>query len=267
MTSSASSLIAAAAVAVLAAGQPADSLRTEIDALNRRMVDAFKQDPASVAGLYTDTAAIIGGGQRAQGRAAIDSYWKGSMFTAWSLELLETGGHPDAPWQYGRSVVQGRSGRTMETFFVTLLRRQPGGDLKVQIDAFTRERGQTGADEAGRALQAYLAAVEKGDATALTNLLDDQFVIVSSSGARDKAQEIADLVPASGGRAEFFRSDDTQTKGYGVLAVSTGILRWRFGGRDLERNHSTVLVKRGDAWKLLAQQVTPRRAAGAPSRD
>src|SRR5919112_4372529 len=131
MTSYASSLIAAAAVAALAANQPASTLRTEIDALNRSMVEAFKRDPATVAAYYSDTSAIIGGGQRTQGRAAIDTYWRqGAMFTSWSLETLETGGHPDAPWQYGRSVAQGRSGRTMETFFVGVLRRQSGGELK-----------------------------------------------------------------------------------------------------------------------------------------
>lgn len=259
MTSYASSLIAAVAVAAFTAAQSAPDLRAEIDALNRRMVEAFKHDPAAVATFYTDAAAIVGGGQRAQGRAAIDDYWRqGTMFASWSLETLETGGHPDAPWQYGRSVAQGRSGRTMETFFVGLLRRQSGGDLKFQIDAFTRERGDTGADEAGRALQAYLTAVEQADASALGRLLDDQFVIVSTSGARDKKQEIADLVPASGARAESFRSDDTRTRGFGALAVATGILRWRFGGRDVERNHTTVLVKRGEEWRVLAQQVTAR---------
>ena len=259
MTSYASSLIAAVAVAAFAATQSAPNLRAEIDALNRSMVETFKRDPAAVATFYTDAAAIVGGGQRAQGRAAIDDYWRqGTMFASWALETLETGGHPDAPWQYGRSVAQGRSGRTMETFFVGLLRRQSGGELKFQIDAFTRERGDTGAEEAGRTLQAYLAAVEKADASALGRLLDEQFVIVSANGARDKQQEIADLAPASGARAEYFRSDDTQTRGFGALAIATGILRWRFGGRDVERNHTTVLVKRGQQWKLLGQQVTLR---------
>ena len=148
----------------------------------------------------------------------------------------------------------------METYFIGLLRRQPGGELKFQVDAFMRERGDSGADEAGRAFDAYLKAVERADVPALQALLDDQFVIVSAT-ARNKAQEIADLAPQSGGRVEYFKSDDTRTRGFGALAIATGILRWRFGGRDLERNHSTILVKRGTEWKILAQQVTPRIAA------
>ena len=237
-------------------------LRKAIDALNAQMVAAFNRDPATVSAYYTDAAAIIGGGQRSQGRAAVDEYWKGaaSMFTGWSLEAIETGGHADAPWQYGKSVIQGRSGRTMETYFIGLLGKQPGGDLKFQVDTYTRERGNTGADEAARALDAYLKAVERGDVPALQSLLDDQFVVISAS-ARNKAQEIADLVPPSGSRAEYFRSDDTRTSGFGTLAVATGILRWRFAGRDLERNHSTILVKRGTEWKILAQHVTQRIVA------
>lgn len=239
--------------------QPSDAaLRKDVDALNAHMVAAFKRDPASVAAFYTDDAAILGGGQRHQGRAAIDAYWKNAtMFTDWSLETLETGGHPDAPWQYGRSVVKGQSGRTMETFFVGLLRRQPSGELKFQVDAFTRERQNAGAEEARRLIDAYLKAVEAADANALAQLLDDQFVIVSASGARTKAQEIADLVPQSGAKVEYFRSDNTQSRGFGSLVVTTGVLKWRFGGRDIERNYSMIAVKRGTEWKILAQQVTP----------
>lgn len=238
---------------------PAATLRADVDALNARMVAAFKRDPASVAAFYTDHAAIIGAGQRHQGRAGVDAYWKGAtMFTDWSLETLETGGHPDAPWQYGRSVINGQSGRTMETYFVGLLRRQQDGELKFQVDAFTRERQDGGAEEARRLTDAYLKAVEAGDAKALGELLDDQFVIISASGARDKAQEIADLVPQSGAKVEYFRSDKTQSHGFGVLAVTTGVLQWKFGGREIERNYSMIAVKRGTGWKILAQQVTLR---------
>ena len=52
------------------------SLHSEIAALDASMVAAFTRDPSSVAAFYTDDAAIIGGGQRYQGRAAVDEYWK-----------------------------------------------------------------------------------------------------------------------------------------------------------------------------------------------
>jgi ketosteroid isomerase-like protein len=251
-----------AALAARIAGQPAPaaSLRTEIEALNAAMTAALTREPAAVAAFYADTAAIIGGGQRLQGRAAVDEYWKGAtMFEKWTLETLETGGPAHAPWQYGRSVLHGRSGRSMETYFVGLLRRTPGGELKFAVDAFTRERQEGGAEEAGLVIDAYVKAVERADAKALGDLLDDQFVIISGSGARNKAQEIADLVPSSGATSEYFRSDDTRTRGFGALAVTTGVLRWKFGGRVFERNYSAISVKRGSVWKILAQQVTPVR--------
>lgn len=245
-------------VAVVARQPSSDGLRQQVDALLSGMVAAFKRDPASVGPFYTDTAVIVGGGQHFQGRASVDTYWKGtSGFADWSLETLETGGHADAPWAYGRSVLLSKSGQKMETFFVGLLRRAPAGDLKFQVDAFTRQRGDDAGVEAGRAFAAYLAAVEKGDAASLRLLLDDQFVIISST-VRNKAEEIADLVPASGGTVEYFRSDETRTRGFGALAVTTGVLKWKFNGREMQRNHSTLAIKRGADWKILAQQVTPR---------
>jgi hypothetical protein len=51
-----------------------------------------------------------------------------------------------------------------------------------------------------------------------------------------------------------------------ALAVATGTLQWRFGGRDIERRLSAVFVKRGAAWKLLGQVVTPVPRAAAASR-
>jgi ketosteroid isomerase-like protein len=245
--------------AAVAARQPSpDGLRKDVDALLAGMVAAFKRDPGSVGAFYTDTAVIAGGGQQFQGRASIDNYWKGTTgFADWSLETLETGGHADAPWAYGRSVLLSKSGQQMETFFVGLLRRAPSGELKFQVDAFTRQRGDDSGDEAARAFAGYLSAVEKGDAGALRVLLDDQFVIISSA-VRNKAEEIADLVPASGGTVDYFRSDETRTRGFGALAVTTGILRWKYNGRELQRNHSTIAIRRGADWKILSQQVTPR---------
>jgi hypothetical protein len=239
--------------------QTAATVRTDVDALNAAMVAAFKRDPAGVGAFYSDMAAIIGSGQRIQGRAGIDDYWKGATtFADWSLETLETGGPAEAPWQYGRSVLHSRSGQKMETYFVGLLRRTSSGDLKFQVDAFTRQRGEDGADDAGRVFAAYLSAVAKADAGALRSLLDDQFVIVSATAARNKTEEIADLVPQSGSTVEYFRSDDTRTRGFGAFAVISGVLKWKFGGREMQRNHSTIAVKRGGEWKILAQQVTPR---------
>ena len=60
-------------------------------------------------------------------------------------------------------------------------RRRTSDELKFQIDAFTRESEDTGAEEAGQAFAAYLQGVEKADADGLRTILYDQFVIVSGT--------------------------------------------------------------------------------------
>jgi ketosteroid isomerase-like protein len=112
-------------------------LERDAQALTSAMVAAFKADPASVAKFYTDDASILGGGQRAVGREQIDAYWRGAtMFADWKLEVLEVGGDGASPWMRGRSTLQGKSGRTMVTEFVGLLKRQPDGTLKFYVDMY-----------------------------------------------------------------------------------------------------------------------------------
>jgi ketosteroid isomerase-like protein len=113
------------------------SLRQETEELLTAMVAAFKADPSRVATFYTDDATIVGGGQRAVGRAAIDRYWaSATMFADWKLELTEVGGAGATPWVRGTSTLVGRSGRTMVTEFIGLLRRQPDGTLRFYVDMY-----------------------------------------------------------------------------------------------------------------------------------
>lgn len=136
-------LIVAAALAFLRiVGLPASagaqqSLRQEVDGLLAAMVAAFKADPSSVAKFYADDATIAGGGQRATGRAEIDRYWGGAtMFADWTLEATEVGGDAASPWVRGKSTLIGKSGRTMVTEFVGLLKRQPDGTLRFYVDMY-----------------------------------------------------------------------------------------------------------------------------------
>ena len=113
------------------------TLQQEAEALTSAMVAAFKADPSSVAKYYADDASILGGGQRAVGREQIDAYWRGAtMFADWKLEVLEVGGDGASPWVRGRSTLQGKSGRTMVTEFVGLLKRQPDGKLRFYVDMY-----------------------------------------------------------------------------------------------------------------------------------
>lgn len=256
------SLIAFVVSVVLAAvpqqAPASNSLRAEIDAVNASMTAAFAKDPASVAAFYADDAAIIGGGQRYQGRAAVDGYWKSAtVFTAWTLETIEVGGPANAPWYYGRSVLTGSGGRTSPTHYIALLRRDASGALKFKADLFVRDRGETGAIEAGKINDAWLSATQRGDAKALGDIFDDAFIILSSN-ARTKAQEIADLVPQPGVAIPYFKSDNTETRAFGAIAVTTGILRWEYNGRPYERNYASISKSTPAGWKIFAQQVTPR---------
>jgi len=128
-------LVAACALALPSDAQQA-TLREDVESLLTAMVAAFKTEPASVARFYTDDASILGGGQRAVGRAEIDRYWReATMFTDWNLEVLEVGGEGRTPWVRGRSTFHGRSGRMMVTEFVGLLKRQPDG-LRFYVDMY-----------------------------------------------------------------------------------------------------------------------------------
>lgn len=127
--------ILAAALMLPVTTEAQQPLRQEVEALLGAMVTAFKTDPASVARFYTDDASILGGGGRYVGREQIDQYWAGAtMFADWRLELLEVG-DGSSPWVRGRSTLHGKSGRTMVTEFIGILRRQPDG-LRFYVDMY-----------------------------------------------------------------------------------------------------------------------------------
>jgi ketosteroid isomerase-like protein len=159
-------------------------LRADIEKLNAGMVAAFKKEPATVAGFYTDTAVMAGGGQRTEGRAAIEAYWKGAtMFADWTLEVLHVGGTAEAPWQYGRSRLVSRSGQIMETYFLGLLRRAPSGELRFHVDAYSRDQKTIGAEQTARVTDAWLKST-RGDEATLKRILADPLALLASPPAR-----------------------------------------------------------------------------------
>ena len=120
-----------------AACAQAGTLRQQVDSLHVAMVAAFKADPASVTKFYTDDASIMGGGGRHVGRTQLDEYWKqAAMFADWKLEVLEVGGGMDAPWVRGRSTITSKSGGSMVTEYVGILKRQGNGALRFYVDIF-----------------------------------------------------------------------------------------------------------------------------------
>ena len=117
-------------------------LRAEIQAVNDSMVAAFNSgNLLGAARFYTDDARVDGeGGTLVVGREAVDRYWtsiKGAK--SWKLEVLAVGGHPDHPWQVGRSTLlqSGPDGdRTSMVEFLAIWRRDAKGGLRLAVDYY-----------------------------------------------------------------------------------------------------------------------------------
>jgi ketosteroid isomerase-like protein len=106
------------------------------------MVAAFNSgDMLAVARFYTDDARIDGErGELVQGRAAVDKYWADIRNAkSWKLDVIDVGGHPDNPYQIGRStlVTTGPNGdRTSVVEFLVIWRRDPRGGLRIAVDYY-----------------------------------------------------------------------------------------------------------------------------------
>jgi ketosteroid isomerase-like protein len=117
-------------------------LRREIQAVNDSMVAAFNSgNMLSVARFYADDARVDGEkGAIVVGRAAIDRYWTDIRNAkSWKLEVIEVGGHPDHPWQIGRSTLVQTSpqgDRTSVVEFLAVWRRHSGGGLRMVVDYY-----------------------------------------------------------------------------------------------------------------------------------
>jgi CubicO group peptidase (beta-lactamase class C family)/ketosteroid isomerase-like protein len=118
------------------------ALRAEIQAVNDSMAAAFNSgNMLAVARFYTNDARIDGErGELVQGRAAIDKYWTSIRNPkSWKLDVIEVGGHPDYPYQIGRStlVTTGPNGdRTSIVEFLVIWRREVTGGLRIAVDYY-----------------------------------------------------------------------------------------------------------------------------------
>jgi CubicO group peptidase (beta-lactamase class C family)/ketosteroid isomerase-like protein len=118
------------------------ALRAEIQALSDSMVAAFNAgDMLAVARFYADDARVDGErGELVKGREAIDRYWASIRNAkSWKLDVIDVGGHPDHPYQIGRStlVTGGPNGdRTSVVEFVAIWRREADGTLRMVVDYY-----------------------------------------------------------------------------------------------------------------------------------
>lgn len=123
--------------------QQQETIRQEIERLNRSMMDAWKRNDAlAIAAHYSDDARIIGpDGRAVEGRDAVNRYWTGfpTQGRTWTLDVIEAGGTRDLAYQYGRSAIVGPQ-RSQTVNFVGVWKRQPNGELKLAIDYWAPAR-------------------------------------------------------------------------------------------------------------------------------
>jgi ketosteroid isomerase-like protein len=107
-------------------------------------------------------------------------------------------------------------------------------------------------------------AIVRGDMATLDRLFADDMIVTSSSGeVRTKAQEMDDLRPSPDGKTYFFNTEDVRVRVYKDAAVAAGLVSWRFRyqGKDIDnqRRYTSVYVKQGGRWRIVAQQLTRPR--------
>lgn len=119
-----------------------DSVREQIVATNRQMVETFKRgDLRGVARFYADDATIFSyRGQKIQGREALDRYWTGIKGAKdWKLEVIELGGDKETVYQIGKSSLTTDNGGAEKTYvcdFVVIWKRQSDGAYKIHVDIY-----------------------------------------------------------------------------------------------------------------------------------
>jgi ketosteroid isomerase-like protein len=122
---------------------PQETIRQEIERLNRSMMEAWQRNDAlAIAAHYSDDARIIGpSGNAVEGRANVNRYWTGfpTQGRTWTLTVIEAGGTRDLAYQYGRSSISGGA-RSQVVDFIGVWKRQPNGELKLAIDYWVPSR-------------------------------------------------------------------------------------------------------------------------------
>lgn len=115
------------------------ALFREVEALNRGMEAAVNRgDLKGAAAFYADNAIVrTARSIIVQGRAAVDRYFESIGKATWKLDVIQVGGHKDAPYQVGRStLIHGTKPDTSVVSFVVYWRRQKDGQLKIELDYY-----------------------------------------------------------------------------------------------------------------------------------
>jgi uncharacterized protein (TIGR02246 family) len=122
--------------------------RTEVDAANRRFMEAFERgDAASVAALYTEDAVVLPpDGPMISGRAEIEEFWRGLMAAGArgvDLVTLRLAGSADVLHEVGRATITIRpeSGEAniLTVKYVVVWERAADGGVALAVDTWNGE--------------------------------------------------------------------------------------------------------------------------------
>jgi ketosteroid isomerase-like protein len=119
--------------------------RSEIEAENRRFMDAFgRGDAASVARLYTASAQLLPAhSDFVAGTTAIQRFWQGAMDMGLNeavLETLEVESHGEAAHEVGRYTLKTGAGQVADAGKYLVVWKQEGGAWKLHRDIWTTSR-------------------------------------------------------------------------------------------------------------------------------
>ena len=117
------------------------ALRREVESLNRQMEAAFNRGGLKgAAAFYADNAVMRSAHEvAAQGRAAIDRYFRGiSNPKSWKLDVYGvTAGVSNTVYETGMStLVSGSPERTSKFQFLVVWQRQSNGALRIVLDYY-----------------------------------------------------------------------------------------------------------------------------------
>lgn len=122
------------------------------------------------------------------------------------------------------------------------------------------QKGGSAEQELLKVGKEYEEAIVRGDAAAYDRIMADDYTFTSPTGeVSDKAREI-ERTKSGDVKFESGRADDVRTRIYGDTAVVTGlwISKGKYKGQDFsgKDRFTTVFVKRGGRWQLVAEHVT-----------
>jgi ketosteroid isomerase-like protein len=119
--------------------------RSEVEAANRRFMEAFgRGDASSIARLYTATAQLLPAhSDFVVGSSAIQRFWQGAMDMGLKeavLETVEVEAYGGTAHEVGRYTLKGAGGHVADAGKYLVIWRQEGGTWKLHRDIWTTSR-------------------------------------------------------------------------------------------------------------------------------